>query len=197
MSSVNRGQDREIRVNGGLSPCSPLQHKVVQLNTSMAPPDPYFTLQMNSLSIWVWCRFHAKQGLQELNHPSQSQSCISCGAGIRRWPIEECQRAAVWNNQDHCHWCGQTGRTSAMWGIIANQRQSFTGVPAAPHAIFAGRFVDSRLVVVLLYGCSSDWLYVYWIVCRQSFVYVNWMNEKTPDEFPVLNCELVWLYPAK
>lgn len=44
---------------------------------------------MNLLSIWVWGWVHSWYRVQDKSHTGQSQPCISCGAGFRRWLIEE------------------------------------------------------------------------------------------------------------
>lgn len=120
------------------------------------------------------------------NLANRSSTSRVRGAGFARWPIEECQRAAVSNNRDCCCSCGPT----AGWEIMAT-----------PTTVVHWRSDSTTChlgLVCWLWGwlsrwlhhmlCSSDCFYVYAVACRDCFVYANWRcplkwnaYEKAPD----------------
>lgn len=130
--------------------------------------DPEFSLWMCSVLIWVPCRVHSRFGLQDLNHTSQSQPCISCGPGFKRWPSwGASQRAAGSNNQER--WLSALGD-----GLWQDRKQWFTGVATLPHAICADLFVATRFSLLWLVACLSN------CVHRESLFTFCW------------HCPLIW-----
>lgn len=104
------------------------------------------------------------------------------GAGFRWWLIEECQRAAVSNDQDRCHWCG----------LAAGWHNKLHGMPSLQIGLLTPDGL-SRCCIT----CSLLWLVVCLLTeCRGSFVHICWRSlqkwvpyEKAPvvlDSHPVL-----------
>lgn len=105
------------------------------------------------------------------------------------------QNCHYWHNCNIIAWHSQTHNTlyecihSAYGSSVGSDHDTLCWTKA----ILTNRG-DSQLVVVMptSHASSSDWFYVYPVLCRDSSVCVQWTTyTNAPDIFSVLNC--LWL----